>query len=49
MGHTTVHYSLHYNYWILYTLYFAGQLSRKVDEWHLSLSLNKLKAFVTCR
>ena len=29
-------------------LCFAGQLSRKVREWHLSLSLYKLKAFVTC-
>ena len=28
-------------------LCFAGQLSRKVREWHLSLSLYKLTAFVT--
>jgi hypothetical protein len=27
---------------------FAGQLSRKVRERHLSLSLYKLTAFVTC-
>jgi hypothetical protein len=27
---------------------FAGQLSRKAREWHLSLSLYKLRAFVTC-
>ena len=26
----------------------AGQLSRKVREWHLSLSLYKLTAFVNC-
>ena len=29
----------------VHVLCFAGQLSR---EWHLSLSLYKLKAFVTC-
>ncbi len=39
---TTVSYAL------TCVLCFAGQLSRKVKEWHLSLSLYKLIAFVTC-
>ena len=33
---------------ISWVLCFADQLSRKVREWHLSLSLYKLKVFVTC-